>query len=104
MTDQENLPEETLESPVLNPITPVVLKTKKKKKYKYSRGLKSFQLTGRRMTKVSSHVVQSVAKGMETFRKESANFAAKKRDGAIRDFGLNTPKTMSNSLRYSSRI
>ncbi len=104
MTDQENLPEETLESPVLNPITPVVLKTKKKKKYKYSRGLKSFQLTGRRMTKVSSHVVRSVAKGMETFRKESAKSAAKKRDGAIRDFGLNTAKSMSKSLRYSSRI
>lgn len=98
MADQENSPVEVTE------MQPVVIESKKKKKYKYSRGLKDIQVSGRRMSKVSSRVARSVAKGMDTFRKQSNKSAAKKRDGALRDMGLNLGKSMSKSLREASSI
>ena len=106
MTDQEHTPAEGAETAAGNPtpVMPVVLKEKKKKKYKYSRGLKSFQVTGRGMNKVSSRLVRAVAKGVDTFRKESDKSAEKQRDGAIRDLGLNTAKSMTKVLQMSSRI
>lgn len=85
------------------PMQPMVIKAKKKKKYKYSRGLKELQRSGRGVTKVSSRLVRSVAKGMDAYRKASKKSAGKKRDGAIRDFGLNAAKGLSKSLRSSSR-
>jgi hypothetical protein len=84
-------------------LKPVVFKTKKKKKYKYSRGLKDFQKSSRGIAKVSSRLARSVVKGMDAYRKGSDKSARKKRDGAIRDFGLNMAKGLSKSLRTSSR-
>ena len=88
---------------LLSTTKPVVLKTKKKKKYKYSRGLKDLQRSGRKMTKVSSRLVRAMSKGVGAYRKASDKSARKKRDGAMRDFGLNVAKGMSKSLRESSR-
>ena len=81
---------------------PIVVKSKKKK-YRYSRGLKDLQRTGRSMTKVSSRLSRAVSKGVDTYRKSADKSARKKRDGAIRDFGLNAAKGLSKSLRASSR-
>lgn len=92
------------ETVVFTPAEPIVIKTKKKKKFKYSRGLKDFQRTSRRMSKVSSRMARAFSKGIDTFRKESDKSARKKRDGAIRDFGLNVARGMSKSLRITSDV
>ncbi len=84
-------------------LKPVVLKTKKKKKYKYSRGLRDIQRSSRGVAKVSLRLARSVIKGMDAYRKASDKSARKKRDGAIRDFGLNIAKGLGKSLRVSSR-
>jgi hypothetical protein len=88
---------------LLGTTKPIVIKAKKKKKYKYSRGLKDLQQSGRKMSRVSSRLVRAMSKGMDTYRKASDKSARKKRDGAMRDFGLNVAKGMSKSLRESSR-
>ena len=83
---------------------PIVIKMKKKKNRKYSRGLRDLQVTGRRLSKVSSHVARSVSEGFDAYRKASKKSARKKRDGALRDLSLNLAKGLSRSLRESSRI
>jgi hypothetical protein len=83
---------------------PVVFNAKKKKKRKYSRGLKGVQVAGRRAGKISSRLVRAVSKGMNAYRKASDKSARKKRDGAMRDFGLNTAKGLSRTLRSSSEL
>jgi len=77
-------------------LKPVVFKTKKKKKYKYSRGLKDLQRSSRGVAKVSSRLARSVVKGMDAYRKASDKSARKKRDGAIRDFPLNIAKVCAH--------
>lgn len=86
-------------------IKPIVIDIKKdkKKKRKYSKGLKDVQRSGRSMTKISSRLVRALAKGVDTFAKESDKSAGKKRDGAMRDLGLNMAKGFSKTLRKSSR-
>ena len=86
-------------------LRPIVLNIKKKKKKKrYSRGLRDLQQTGRGLSKVSTRLTRSVYKGMQEFRKATDKSASKKRDGALRDLGLNMGKSASKSLRISSRI
>jgi hypothetical protein len=93
-----------MEQPLFDLSRPIVMKTKKKKKRRYSRGLRDVQVAGRRMTRVSSRTARAVVKGMNAFRKASDKSARRKRDGVIRDFGLNAAKGMTRSLRASSRI
>ena len=85
-------------------LKPIVLKPKKKKKFKYTRGLGDFQRTGRRVSKVAAKVAKASAKAISVFRKESDKSAAKKRDGALRDLGLNSAKGLSKSLRVASSL
>ena len=47
---------------------------------------------------------ESVSKGIQAYRKASDKSAEKKRDGAIRDFGLNLAKGLSKSLCASSSV
>src|SRR6266567_4085268 len=82
----------------------VVKKKKKNKKIKYSRGLKDLQKSGRSLTKISARLARANARGMETYLKASDNSARKKRDGAMRDFGVNAAKGLGKSLRLSSRV
>jgi len=83
-------------------LKPIVIKSGKKKKFKYTRGLGDFQKTSRRASKVAGKMARASAKGIETFRKASDKSARKKRDGALRDFGLNAAKGVSKSLRVAS--
>ena len=84
---------------------PLVIDVKKsKKKRKYSKGLKEVQVAGRRMTRTSSRMINAVSKGMGAFRKASDKSARRKRDGVIRDFGVNSAKGLGRSLRESSRV
>jgi hypothetical protein len=56
------------------------------------------------MTKASRRLVRAVARGMATYLKESDKSARKKRDGAIRDFGLNVADALGTGVRASSGI
>ena len=77
---------------------------KRKKKRKYSKGLKEMQQFGRTMNKASSRVARAVAKGMATYRKRSDKSALKKRDGALRDFALNLAEGLGKTMRGLSGV
>lgn len=83
---------------------PIILKTKKQKKKKYSSGLKDVQVVGRRMSKIAADVARSMSEGVDAYRKASDKSARKKRDGALRDLNLNVAKGVSRALRESSDI
>ena len=94
-----------MEEKVVDLTKPLVIDVKKsKKKRKYSRGLKEVQVAGRRMTRTSSRMISAVAKGMDAFRKASDKSARHKRNGVIKDFGVNSAKGLGRSLRASSRV
>jgi len=82
----------------------VVKKKKKNKKIKYSRGLKDLQKSGRRLTEISTRLARANVKGMEIYLKASDKSAHQKRDGAMRDFGVNAAKGLGKSLQLSSRV
>ncbi len=89
---------------LLGSTRPIVVETKKKKKKKYSRGLKEMQVSSRKLTRVSDDLSRSVSKGIRAYRKASDKSAEKKRDGALRDLGVNVAKGLSKGLRSSSSI
>lgn len=102
MTDQPTPPIAETASP--DSLSPIVINIKKKKKRRYSRGLGDLQRTGRGMNKVSASMARALYDGADKFRKASDKSARKKRDGALRDLGLNIGKAMSKSLSASSPI
>ena len=104
MTDQEQQPAQPAPLRVLDTRRPIVIGAGKKKKRRYSRGLRDLQVSGRRMAKVSGTLTQAVAKGTRAYRKASDRSARKKRDGALRDLGLNAAKGTSKLLRASSSV
>ena len=86
-------------------LQPIVLdKDRKKKKRRYSKGLRDVQQTGRRFAKISESLSKGKLKGARTFRKANAKSSRKKKDGALRDFGKNLAKGMSASMRSSSSL
>ncbi len=86
------------------PMRPIVISTKKKKKRKYSRGFRDIQVAGRKVTQVADDISRSISKGIRAYRKASDKSAQRKRDGAIRDFGLNLGKGIGASLRSASSV
>jgi hypothetical protein len=97
-------PNPLMPSPLIGSMRPIILKTKKKKKRKYSKGLRDIQTSGRRLTKISDDLSRSVSKGIRAYRKASDKSSRKKRDGAVRDFGLNAAKGIGKSMRSSSSV
>ncbi len=83
---------------------PIVIEKKKKKKKKYTKGLKDLQVSGRRVSAISSDLARSVSKGIKAYRKASDKSAGKKRDGAVRDMGVNAAKGLGKSLRSASGL
>ena len=83
---------------------PNVINVKKKKKRKYSRGLKDFQVAGRRSSKITARVMRSVSKGFDEFRKASDKSSRERRDGALLDMNRNVAKGLSRSLKSANRI
>ena len=105
MTNEEQTHVQTAQPmPLIGSTRPIVISAKKKKKRKYSRGLRDIQVWGRRMAKVNEDVTRAVSNGARTYRKASNKSAQKKRDGAILDFGLNVAKGIGKSLRSSSSV
>jgi len=105
MTNEEQNPVQTAQPmQLIGSTRPIVISTKKKKQRKYSRGLRDIQVWGRRMAKVNEDLARAVANGAGAYRKASNQSAGKKRDGAIRDFGLNVAKGIGKALRSSSSV
>ncbi len=83
---------------------PIVLKARKKKKRRYSRGLGDLQRVTRGFSKLNARAARAYATGFDTFYKASDKSSLKKRDGALRDLSRNLGKAASKSLRKSSRL
>jgi hypothetical protein len=76
----------------------------RKKKRRYSKGLKELQQLERAVSRTSSRVARAVAKGMATYRKRSDKSSFKKRDGSVRDFGVNLAAGLGKTLRLLSAV
>jgi hypothetical protein len=100
MTEQEMAP--APEAPLTTPI--VVKIDRKRRKKRYSRGLRDIQTTNRGMTRASRRLVQAVDAGMTRYLKESDRSARKMRDGAWRDYGLNIADAFGAGLREASGV
>ena len=94
----------TMDVEPLDLTKPIVIDVKKKKKRKYSRGLKDIQVAGRRSSKIGARVMRSVSKGFDEFRKASGKSSRKRRDGALLDMNINVAKGLSRSLKSASRV
>jgi hypothetical protein len=76
----------------------------KKKKRKYSRGLRELQTGERRLSKAGARLARAVANGMNTYYKEDKKSSRKKRDGAIRDALKNWARGVGKTMRRSSGV
>ena len=87
-------------------IRPIVLslKNKKKRKRRYSKGLKEIQRMERHLTRSAHRMARATEKGITTYRKLSTKSARQKKDGAILDFIPNSGIALSRSLRIASTI
>lgn len=74
----------------------------KKKKRKYSSGLKDVQGLTRGFVNSSDRLGRAVAKGFSTYRTESDKSARKKRDGAVQYAVQNWAKAVGKSVRMAS--
>jgi hypothetical protein len=75
---------------------------KKKKKRKYSRGLKEVQIAERGVSKAGRRVARAMADGFSTYYDRDRKSSRKKRDGAIRDAVKNWAKGLGKAARKSS--
>jgi Family of unknown function (DUF6312) len=93
------------DAPVLSTNGPITVTVeRKRRKRRYSRGLRDLQTSNRGMVKASRRLVRAVSRGMTTYLKESDKSARKRRDGAVRDFNLNVSDALGASLRQASGI
>jgi len=99
-------PQQTTDTvpPVAPPLAVGAVVKPGKKKRKYSRGLKDLQQLQRTVSRTSTRVARAVAKGMATYRKRSNKSARKKRDGALRDFGVNFAAGLSKTMQILSAV
>ena len=70
----------------------------------YSDGLADAQDIFVSMVDVSARVAKAVAKGLETYLDANEKSAKNKKDGTVRDLGINSAKGLSESLRELSLI
>src|SRR6185295_13440387 len=91
--DQKTAPEPTA--------GPVV--SQKRKKRKYSRGLKEAQRFERGLSKATERIAKAVFRGMSTYRRRGDKSARRSRDGAIKDAIENFARAAERSLRTASR-
>jgi hypothetical protein len=83
---------------------PTVYKTKKKrKKRKYTTGLRDVQRLGRGVSKASYTLTDAVADGFSSFRRSSKKSSRRKRDGALTYFLEDVSKGLGKSARRASR-
>ena len=101
--EQATTPDTAVET-TPNPVGAALQPPKKKKKRKYSKGLKELQQLERTLSKASNRVARGVAQGMATYRKRSDKSAMKKRDGSLRDLAVNVAAGLGKTLRVLSSV
>ncbi|MDA8018889.1 MAG: hypothetical protein MPN21_15720 [Thermoanaerobaculia bacterium] len=79
-------------------------KQAKKRRKKYSKGLRDIQRLERGLSKASHRMVSAVEKGMRTYRKRSEKSARKAKDGALRDSLVNVAVASSETLAESAKV
>ncbi len=84
-----------------NPTVVVVDKGKKKKR-RYTRGMRTMQEFEMGATRATQQIGKAVAKGLSVYRKRRNKSSRNRRDGAIRDIIENVGKAMSRGLRSGS--
>jgi len=80
------------------------LQKRKKKKYRYSRGLGDVQKAEGHLTTVTKKALRSVSKGVSEYDRQRRKSAGKKRDGALRDYIPNVGIAVSEALSEGSDI
>lgn len=76
---------------------------KKKRKPKYSKGVKPLAKMEKGAVKAQRRLASAVVAGLETWEKRRDRSSKKKRNGALRDALQNSAAAMSKSVRVASR-
>ena len=83
---------------------PNVIVLKKKKRKKYSKGLKNLQKGEDRLGKATHRISKAIEKGIGEYRDRRKDSAADRKDGAIVDFVPNVAGAWGIVLEKSSRV
>lgn len=89
-------------APVVDAVIRVDVHRKRKRKRKYSRGLKDVQRWERGLAKGSRRVGRAVSAGLDRYFDRRERSSYKKRDGAIRDALKNWSKALGKTMRKAS--
>jgi hypothetical protein len=87
----------------LGDMGPVVVE-KKKRKRKYSRGLKEIQQASRGLSKAGRTIARAVEAGVSRYVREENKSSRKRRDGALLDVLENAGDGLSKAVREASPI
>lgn len=82
----------------------VIVPVMKKKKRRYSRGMKNAAKMQRGVNKAAARLAGAVTAGLETWRDRSEASSRKRRDGAVKDAMENWARAMSKTLRRASGV
>ncbi len=82
---------------------PLLLTVRKKKRKRYSRGLRELQKDMQNQSKATSRLLSALAAGSEKYEARAKASAEKKRDGALRDHWKNSASAVRTTLRKSSK-
>ncbi len=78
-------------------------KPKKKRKKKYSRGLRDIQRIGEAASRATERISRAVEVGLKSYRRRTNKSAGKRRDGALRDAFENAAVAAGKAIRVSAR-
>jgi hypothetical protein len=81
----------------------VIEEVKKKKKRRYTKGLRTIQRVERGVARSLDTLAEGLARGFSEYRKRSSKSSRKKKDGALRDGIENWTKAMSKGLSTASK-
>lgn len=76
----------------------------KKRKKKYSKGLRDLQRLERGLSRASLRLADAVSAGLRTYHQRSEASALERRDGAFRDSFENAAIATGKSLQVASRV
>lgn len=81
---------------------PVVYEKKKKKKY--SRGLREPQKAEQGLSRAAERLAAAVADGLSEYRDRRSASAGKKRDGAVRDAVRNVGRGLEKAIEKAAKV
>lgn len=82
----------------------VVVDVRRKRKKKYSRGLKEAQKVEQCAARGAARLAKAVADGFSEYRARSGKSARRKRDGAVRDAVRNVGRGLEAALETAARV